>query len=211
MATDHSPKSNHAITSTVHSRLASTPIDAEALFNTLADFARPLLTQQDPLPNWHLVGIASGGAWLAQRLAKQLQVPFGVISSTMHRDDFAHRGLGGSGTANTQTHLPMPIDKAHILLLDDVLFTGRTIRAALNELYDYGRPAHVRLAVLVDRGGRELPVAADFAAATLDAHALGADDHLQLQRPDDNALGPLRFSLGLDKHSACTPSTASED
>jgi pyrimidine operon attenuation protein/uracil phosphoribosyltransferase len=84
-----------------------------------------------------------------------------VLSSALHRDDFAKRGLAASG----QTTLPFDVDGADILVLDDVLYTGRTVRAVLNELFDYGRPARVRLAVLVDRGGRELPVAADFAAA----------------------------------------------
>jgi pyrimidine operon attenuation protein / uracil phosphoribosyltransferase len=80
----------------------------------------------------------------------------------MHRDDFAKRGLSGAGQ---QTQLAFDVNDANILLLDDVLFTGRTIRAVINELFDYGRPAGVKLAVLVDRGGRELPVQADYAAA----------------------------------------------
>jgi pyrimidine operon attenuation protein/uracil phosphoribosyltransferase len=79
----------------------------------------------------------------------------------MHRDDFARRGLAAGG----QTQLPFDVNGSHILLLDDVLYTGRTLRAVINELFDYGRPASVRLAVLVDRGGRELPIQADFAAA----------------------------------------------
>ena len=84
-----------------------------------------------------------------------------TISSVMHRDDYARRGLSAGG----QTLLPFDVNGADILILDDVLYTGRTLRAVLNELFDYGRPARVRLAVLVDRGGRELPVQADFAAA----------------------------------------------
>jgi pyrimidine operon attenuation protein/uracil phosphoribosyltransferase len=80
----------------------------------------------------------------------------------MHRDDFSQRGLAA---AAQQTQLDFDVNGAHVILLDDVLYTGRTIRAVLNELFDYGRPASVRLAVLVDRGGRELPVQADFAAA----------------------------------------------
>jgi len=79
----------------------------------------------------------------------------------MHRDDFARRGLADGG----QTQLPFSMDEADVLLIDDVLYTGRTIRAVLNELFDFGRPARVRLAVLVDRGGRQLPIQADFAAA----------------------------------------------
>jgi pyrimidine operon attenuation protein / uracil phosphoribosyltransferase len=118
-----------------------------------------------------LVGVTSGGAWLAERLHKDLDIAGapGVISSAMHRDDFARRGLAAS---SAQTRLDFDVNGARIVLLDDVLYTGRTIRAVLNELFDYGRPASVQLAVLVDRGGRELPVQADFAAArvTLPAH-----------------------------------------
>jgi pyrimidine operon attenuation protein / uracil phosphoribosyltransferase len=111
-----------------------------------------------------LIGIWSGGAWLAARLQADLKLPgeAGVISSTLHRDDFGERGLAaGAGT----TKLPFDIDGRHVILIDDVLFTGRTIRAVINELYDFGRPASVSLAVLVDRGGRELPIQPTFTAA----------------------------------------------
>lgn len=133
-------------------------LDAEALYRELLRGV-----QQLRMPQGRLVGITSGGAWLAERLQKDLALPgeAGVISSAMHRDDFAKRGLA----ASAQTRLGFDVDGAHIVLLDDVLYTGRTIRAVLNELFDYGRPADVKLAVLVDRGGRELPVQADFAAA----------------------------------------------
>ena len=103
----------------------------------------------------------------------------------MHRDDFAQRGL----TASAQTTLPFEIDGADVLLLDDVLYTGRTIRAVLNELFDFGRPACVRLAVMIDRGGRQLPVAADFAAARF---TLPDRQLLALARADD---GRLRFHV----------------
>ena len=110
----------------------------------------------------------------------------GVISSTLHRDDFAERGLAaGAG----RTALPFEIDAAHLVLVDDVLYTGRTIRAVVNELYDFGRPASVQLAVLVDRGGRELPIAAAFAAARI---ALPAAQKLALARADD---GRFAFSV----------------
>jgi len=103
----------------------------------------------------------------------------------MHRDDFARRGLADGGV----TRLPFEIEGAHLWIIDDVLYTGRTVRAVINELYDYGRPASVRLAVLVDRGGRELPIQADCAAARL---SLPADQKLSLQRAPD---GRLSFSL----------------
>lgn len=160
-------------------------LDAEALYAELRR-AAPMLRGADA----KLVGIASGGAWLAERLQQELGLPgeAGIISSSLHRDDFAQRGLSGS---SGRTRLPFDVNGADILLLDDVLYTGRTIRAALNELFDYGRPAAVRLAVLVDRGGRELPVQADFAAARV---ALPAAQHLALAR---DAAG--RFSFRVEK------------
>jgi pyrimidine operon attenuation protein/uracil phosphoribosyltransferase len=149
-------------------------LDAEALYRELLRGVRSLRE-----PHTQLAGIASGGAWLAERLQKDLELDgaAGVLSSAMHRDDFAQRGLA----ASAQTQLPFDVNGADILVLDDVLYTGRTLRAVLNELYDYGRPARVRLAVLVDRGGRELPVQADFAAARV---ALPASQSLALARTE---------------------------
>jgi pyrimidine operon attenuation protein/uracil phosphoribosyltransferase len=136
-------------------------LDAEALYAELRQGVRSLLT-----PATQLVGIWSGGAWLAERLQADLQRlgPPGTISSTLHRDDFGERGLSSGAGA---TSLPFAVDGAHILLVDDVLYTGRTVRAVVNELFDFGRPASVALAVLVDRGGRELPIGAAFAAARI--------------------------------------------
>ena len=150
-------------------------LDAEALYRELLRGVRSLCR-----PHTRLAGIASGGAWLAHRLQQDLGLEGapGVLSSAMHRDDFAKRGLAASG----QTTLPFDIDGADVLLLDDVLYTGRTVRAVVNELFDYGRPARVRLAVLVDRGGRQLPVAAEVAAARV---ALPATRSLRLARGDD--------------------------
>lgn len=149
-------------------------LDAEALYQELLRGVRQLHT-----PGTRLVGITSGGAWLAERLQKDLGLPgdAGVISSAMHRDDFAKRGMA----ASAQTRLDFDVNDAHIILLDDVLYTGRTIRAVLNELFDYGRPAAVKLAVMVDRGGRELPVHPDFAAARV---SLPATQSLELARSD---------------------------
>jgi pyrimidine operon attenuation protein/uracil phosphoribosyltransferase len=157
-------------------------LDAEALYQELLRGVRQLHT-----PDARLVGITSGGAWLAERLQNDLGLPgeAGIISSAMHRDDFARRGLA----ASAQTRLGFDVNDAHIILLDDVLYTGRTIRAVLNELFDYGRPASVRLAVLVDRGGRELPVQPDFAAARV---ALPASQSLALDRGED---GRFRFHV----------------
>ena len=157
-------------------------LDAESLYSDLLRLLQPRWRATD-----RLVGITSGGAWLAERLQVDLglSVPVGVISSAMHRDDFARRGLADGGV----TRLPFEIEGAHLWVIDDVLYTGRTVRAVINELYDYGRPASVRLAVLVDRGGRELPIQADCAAARL---SLPAEQKLSLQRAAD---GRLSFSL----------------
>ncbi len=161
-------------------------LDAEALYAELRAGVQQLWR-----PGMALMGIWSGGAWLAERLAADLPGSLavgkpGVISSTLHRDDFSARGMA-SGTDATK--IPFAVDGAQILLLDDVLFTGRTIRAVINELYDFGRPASVTLAVLVDRGGRELPIQPAFAAAKI---SLPASQKLALQRTDD---GRLTFSV----------------
>ena len=157
-------------------------LDAEGLYRELLRGVQNLRKADT-----RLVGVTSGGAWLAERLQKDLGLAgeHGVISSAMHRDDYARRGLA----ATAQTRLDFDVNGAHILLLDDVLYTGRTIRAVLNELFDYGRPAAVALAVLVDRGGRELPVQADFAAARV---ALPATQSLALAR---DAQGRFSFQV----------------
>ena len=160
-------------------------LDAEALYKELLRGVQPLRAANDS----RLVGITSGGAWLAERLQKDLGLAgsAGVISSVMHRDDFSKRGLSA---AAQQTQLDFDVNGTHVILLDDVLYTGRTIRAVLNELFDYGRPASVQLAVLVDRGGRELPVQADYAAARV---ALPDAQQLALARDDSG-----RFSFKVE-------------
>ena len=157
-------------------------LDAEALYRDLRGAVQTLRSART-----QLAGIASGGAWLARRLHADLglQGAPGVISSSMHRDDYARRGLA----AGAQSELPFEVEGADILLIDDVLYTGRTIRAALNELFDYGRPARVRLAVLVDRGGRELPVQAEHVCARLD---IPMDQSLELLRDET---GRFAFSM----------------
>ena len=157
-------------------------LDAEALYGELLRGVRALLQ-----PDTRLAGITSGGAWLVERLQRDLGLAGkpGVLSSALHRDDFAQRGMA----ASAQTQLDFDVNGADILVLDDVLYTGRTVRAVLNELFDYGRPASVRLAVLVDRGGRQLPIAADFAAARV---ALPASQILALARGAD---GSFQFAV----------------
>jgi pyrimidine operon attenuation protein/uracil phosphoribosyltransferase len=138
--------------------MSALALNAEALYLELLRGVRSLC-QADT----RLVGITSGGAWLAERLQRDLGLPgqSGQVSSVMHRDDFAQRGLSAGG----QTSFTFEVNGADMVVLDDVLYTGRTIRAVLNEIFDYGRPARVQLAVLVDRGARQLPIQADFAAA----------------------------------------------
>ncbi len=141
--------------------MSSLTLDAEALYRDLLKAMQLLMASYTgPV---QLVGVASGGVWLAERLQHDLKLAgkIGTLSSAMHRDDFAKRGLASSG----QTQLPFDVNGAHLVVVDDVLYTGRTLRAVINELFDYGRPASVKLAVLVDRGGRELPVQPDLAMA----------------------------------------------
>jgi len=149
-------------------------LDAQALYSELLSGVRAMFR-----PDMRLIGVTSGGVWLAERLQRDLNLTqsVGIISSAMHRDDFARRGM----TSGAQTQIDFDVNNAHIILLDDVLYTGRTIRAVLNELFDFGRPASVKLAVLVDRGGRELPIQADYCAARI---ALPATQSLSLARSD---------------------------
>ena len=130
--------------------------DAEAQCVALAELIRPTL-----LPGTMLVGIHSGGAWIARRLQELLGLPgeIGLIDVSFYRDDFGEKGLHPQVKP---TSIPFEVESRHLILIDDVLYTGRTTRAAINELFDYGRPASVKLAVLADRGGRELPVCAEF-------------------------------------------------
>jgi pyrimidine operon attenuation protein / uracil phosphoribosyltransferase len=150
-------------------------LDAEALYADLLARTRTFLR-----PDTVLVGIWSGGAWLAERLQRDLGLvgKHGVISSTLHRDDFGERGLASGSDA---TSLPFDVNGRHVLLIDDVLYTGRTTRAVINELFDFGRPASVTLAVLVDRGGRELPIEPAVSAARV---ALPSHQRLALARDD---------------------------
>ncbi|WP_343636297.1 bifunctional pyr operon transcriptional regulator/uracil phosphoribosyltransferase PyrR [Roseateles sp.] len=150
-------------------------LDAEALYADLARGVQRLLQ-----PDCALVGIWSGGAWLAERLQQDLKLPgqHGVISSALHRDDFGSKGMNASAD---HTKLPFEVEGRHILLIDDVLYTGRTTRAVINELFDFGRPASVTLAVLVDRGGRELPIEPAFSAARV---AVAPNQRLSLAKDE---------------------------
>ncbi|RUQ29238.1 MAG: bifunctional pyr operon transcriptional regulator/uracil phosphoribosyltransferase PyrR [Candidatus Competibacteraceae bacterium] len=159
--------------------------DAEFLIEALAGQLRELLTRRgiaDPA----LVGIHTGGVWIAERLRRRLGIltPLGQMDIAFYRDDFSRIGVHPQVRPS---ELPFDVDDRHIVLIDDVLYTGRTIRAALNELFDYGRPASVLLAVLVDRGGREVPIEANAIGTRLE---LPSGDQIQLSGPD-----PLQLHL----------------
>jgi pyrimidine operon attenuation protein/uracil phosphoribosyltransferase len=158
--------------------------DAEQLVTDLAEKIRPLLGRG----NVALVGIHSGGAWLAERLKAILDgdVPLGTLDISFYRDDFEQRGLHPQ---IKPSNIPFDVDDCHIILIDDVLYTGRTIRGAMNELFDYGRPAKITLAVLIDRGGREMPVEAQIVGTHFE---LEAHQSLELLRDDSG-----KFSLKL--------------
>lgn len=159
------------------------PPPAADLLRQLADAMRPHVS-----PSTMLVGIHTGGVWIAEWLHQTLGLtsPPSSINASYHRDD---HHLGGGRGGGRASRLPFDVEGAHVVIVDDVLYTGRTIRAAMNELFDYGRPGRIDLAVLVDRGGRELPVAARFVAAKVD---LRDNQSLNLARDD---AGNLSFSL----------------
>ena len=158
------------------SNMDNTLPDAEALFAELkAQMACSIAFDAK------LVGVFSGGAWLADRLKAELdgEHEVGYIDVSFYRDDLSTSGLKSNVRS---THIPFSVEGAHIVIVDDVLFTGRSIRAAVNTLFDDGRPASVQLAVLVDRGGRELPIAADYVGVPL---IVATDLMLALSKTDD--------------------------
>jgi pyrimidine operon attenuation protein/uracil phosphoribosyltransferase len=162
-------------------------MNAEKLYEKLLDNLR----QRKQAGSFELAGLAMGGAWIAERLAKDLGMPhFGVINVAFHRDDYAEKGMTALRTSSTMpTHLPFDVNGSNIILIDDVLLTGRTVRAALNELFDFGRPAQVELMVLADRGNRELPIAADFVGEKVDV----AEQKILVLEKD--AAGKFSFQL----------------
>ncbi len=157
---------------------------AETLLEVLAKKLQPLLQE-----NTALVGIHSGGVWLTERLLVLLKstikanaVTYGTLDVSFYRDDYAQRGLKPE---NRPSQIPFEVERKHIILIDDVFYTGRTTRAAMNELFDYGRPASISLAALVNRGGRELPIAPQIVATEI---LLDSTQHLQLIKQPDNTL-----------------------
>ena len=157
--------------------------DAEQLLKALIEQMRPAVG-----PETGLVGIHTGGVWVAERLHQALKpkLSLAFLDVSYYRDDYAARGLKRDVK---RSEIPFEVEGRDLILVDDVLYTGRTIRAALNELFDYGRPASVKLATLVDRGGRELPIAAQFVGARIEADPAKSVD---LERGAD---GRLAFVL----------------
>jgi len=150
--------------------------DAEATLVALAERMRGAVAHDAAF-----VGIYSGGAWLAERLPALVpgDHPVGFIDVSFYRDDYSTKGLKGG---SRRTSLPFDVDRATIVLVDDVLFTGRSVRAAINELFDFGRPACIELAVLIDRGGRELPIEPTYCGARL---SVARDLSIVLSRDGD--------------------------
>lgn len=165
----------------------STPPDAEVLLADLAAQLQPVMTGDTAL-----VGIHSGGVWMMERLLPLLEknlghpIEHGRLDVSFYRDDFGQRGLHQD---TKPSQIPFEVEGRHIILIDDVFYTGRTIRAAMNELFDYGRPASISLAVLVNRGGRELPITPQYCAQEMQ---LATDRNLQLLQ---DAQGRFHFTL----------------
>lgn len=164
-----------------------TLLDSKAITQLIQRMASDLRAQMaDDLADAVMVGIQTGGFWIAQRLHAELALshPLASLSTRLYRDDFNQIGLHPK---IMPSEISTPIEGRCVILVDDVLYTGRTIRAAMNELFDYGRPAAIRLAVLADRGGHELPITADVVGHTLQ---LEHGKHMKLSGPD-----PLQLDL----------------
>ena len=153
--------------------------DAERLCEQLVGELRPRIG-----PKSAMVGLYTGGAWLAERLHERLgmQAPLGLMDIAFYRDDYAARGLKHDPK---RTKIPFDVNGCELLLVDDVLYSGRTVRAAMNELFDYGRPASISLVVLADRGGRQLPICAQHVGARVE---VPEGMRLTLKRSDNGKL-----------------------
>jgi pyrimidine operon attenuation protein/uracil phosphoribosyltransferase len=162
--------------------------DAEELLVRLAERMRA-----DATADTALVGIHTGGVWLAQRLHEMLALrqPLGTIDVSFYRDDYGSRGLHSKVRPSD---IPFEVVDADIIVVDDVLHTGRTIRAAMNELFDYGRPMRIRLAALVDRGGRQLPIAPQFLGAQV---SVADGEQIELMKSEQG-----RLSLALSRRDS---------
>ena len=161
--------------------------DAEQLLTTLIE-----RMAREVGPDTGLIGIYTGGVWLAERIhaALGLKVPCGTLDVSFYRDDYEKIGLHRNVK---RSDIPFDVDGRHLVLVDDVLYTGRTIRAAMNEMFDFGRPASIRLAALVDRGGRQLPIAAEFLGGTM---TMAPGESLELTQHADGRLALLLHGAG---------------
>ena len=157
--------------------------DAERLCAQLAAELKPVVT-----PGTAMIGLYTGGVWLAERLHAALGIAesLGTMDIAFYRDDYHQQGLARDPK---RTQIPFAVEGRHLLLVDDVLYTGRTVRAAMNELFDYGRPASISLVVLAERGGRELPICAQYCGSKVD---VPAGMRLRLLRDDG---GKLKLEL----------------
>ena len=156
-----------------------TELNAQQLTENLAKDLKSYLSEHK-IVNPIFIGIQTGGVWIAKKLQTLLdnKDKLGVLDITFYRDDFSRVGIQPTVKPSK---LPLSVDNKHIVLIDDVLHTGRTIRAALNEIFDYGRPASVTLVVLVQRNGKELPIQPDVVAKTL---TLEVTQHIKLRGPN---------------------------
>ena len=157
-------------------------MDADRIGRTLTRIAHEIVERNKGVEDLALVGVRTRGVHIAQRLAQTLKeitgedVPTGALDITLYRDDLMHNAVGPQPLVR-RTEIPFSIDNRRILLVDDVLYTGRTTRAALDALIDFGRPAAIQLIVLVDRGHRELPIKADYVGKNLPT---AADESVQV-------------------------------
>ena len=174
-------------------RIGLVEMNAEQSYRKLLESIKH---RKDANEVFELAGLAMGGAWIAERLATDLNLPhYGVINVAFHRDDYAEKGMTALRTASTMsTHLPFEVNGANVILIDDVLLTGRTVRAALNELFDFGRPAQVELMVLANRENRELPISADFVGEQISA----PENQILVLEKDDAG----KFSFQLEGRAA---------
>ena len=164
----------------------------ESLIDQLTQQLTPFFSSPESEPL--IVGIETGGVWIAERLRQRIipDAELGRLNISFYRDDFTRNGLHPTVKPS---NLPTNIDDRVVILVDDVLQSGRTVRAAMNELFDYGRPRRILLAILIDRGQREIPIQADFVGASL---SLDSDSHIKLAGPE-----PLQLELKtLEQHGA---------
>ena len=153
--------------------------DAEQLLEALINKMRPEVG-----PDIGLIGIHTGGVWVAERLhdALGIKTPLGSLDVSFYRDDYGKIGLHRDVK---RSNIPFDVEERPLIVVDDVLYTGRTVRAAMNEIFDYGRPGRIRLAALVDRGGRELPIAPDFVGTVM---SVEGDQGIELKRDERGKL-----------------------